>query len=302
MVEAGSSSGAPTLWYLGWRISHQNSFATGNISKIFDNLLRGGYVMAHDPPPTYTEEEINHPMYCRYHAMLLHPTDRCLIVRDWIETLIQRGKIDSEGKQLSRNSSKVTICTLQISRPLRLTNRDGPDGSYRRRNLQPILKARQKKFRGNLLDKRRGLDDIKSHLLMSKLQEVGAWGSTPKIHFQIRSLARCTTTMVASNMGVLGPPPNKAAGPGPSQSPHSLPGGKMKTISYSKESYVRSSPQVQLGISLTKGTVPLKESYTSSSSRPSLLTPKRHNTTPDATDPTLTCFTTKALHAINTDT
>ncbi|MQL72821.1 hypothetical protein Taro_005157 [Colocasia esculenta] len=53
--------------------------------------------MAHEPPPTYTEREINHPIYCKYHAILLHPTDRCPIIRDWIESLIQKGKIDPEG-------------------------------------------------------------------------------------------------------------------------------------------------------------------------------------------------------------
>ncbi|MQL68002.1 hypothetical protein Taro_000329 [Colocasia esculenta] len=61
MAEVSSSSAVPTLWYPGWRISHQNSFMRGIIDKIFDNLLREGYIMAHDLPPTYTEEEINHP-------------------------------------------------------------------------------------------------------------------------------------------------------------------------------------------------------------------------------------------------
>ncbi|MQM23431.1 hypothetical protein Taro_056496 [Colocasia esculenta] len=36
-------------------------------------------------------------MYCKYHAMLLHPTDMCPIVRSWIKSLIQEGNVNSEG-------------------------------------------------------------------------------------------------------------------------------------------------------------------------------------------------------------
>ncbi|MQL87877.1 hypothetical protein Taro_020428 [Colocasia esculenta] len=145
--------------------------------------------MAHDPPPTYTEEEINHPMYCQYHAMLLHPTDRCPIVRDWIETLIQRGKIDSEG------------------------------------NSVLIFKVRRKKSNDDLLDKRRGFDGIKSRPLTNKPQGARSQGSTPKICLQMRSQTQCITKRAMSDMDVLGLAPNKVVGPGPGQSLPSLPYG-----------------------------------------------------------------------------
>ncbi|MQL93888.1 hypothetical protein Taro_026536 [Colocasia esculenta] len=100
MTEGGSSGEAPTWWCPGGRIPHRSHLATGNVGEIFEKLLQRGVVMAHTPPPTYTERELNHPMYCRYHAMLLHPTDRCPDVRDWIESLIQKGKIDPEGNSM----------------------------------------------------------------------------------------------------------------------------------------------------------------------------------------------------------
>ncbi|MQL89736.1 hypothetical protein Taro_022314 [Colocasia esculenta] len=100
MIEGGSSGEAPTWWCPGGRIPHHSRLATGNIGELFEKLLQQGVVMAHAPPPTYTERELNHPMYCRYHAMLLHPTDRCPDVRDWIESLIRKGKIDPEGNSM----------------------------------------------------------------------------------------------------------------------------------------------------------------------------------------------------------
>ncbi|MQL72347.1 hypothetical protein Taro_004684 [Colocasia esculenta] len=101
MTEGGSSDEAPALWYPGWRVS-PNLFATAKTGEVFERLLQQGCVKAHRPPPTYTERELNHPMYCKYHAMLLHPTDMCPIVRDWVKSLIQEGKIDSEGNPTVR--------------------------------------------------------------------------------------------------------------------------------------------------------------------------------------------------------
>ncbi|MQL89747.1 hypothetical protein Taro_022322 [Colocasia esculenta] len=82
MTEGSSSGEAPTWWCPRGRIPHHSRLATGNIGEIFEKLLQQGVVMAHTPPPTYTERELNHPMYCQYHAMLQHPTDRCPDVRD----------------------------------------------------------------------------------------------------------------------------------------------------------------------------------------------------------------------------
>ncbi|MQM05007.1 hypothetical protein Taro_037813, partial [Colocasia esculenta] len=158
MTEVGSSDEAPTLWYPGWRVS-PNPFATAKTGEIFEKLLQQGCVKAHRPPPTYTEREINHPMYCKYHAMLLHPTDMCLIVRDWVKSLLQKGKIDSEGNPIIRSEAgeeaqqqiprrKKGSRQYQVSPPHEQTPERRSRGQRFENSPPQILKRQDKDRRG----------------------------------------------------------------------------------------------------------------------------------------------------------
>jgi hypothetical protein len=93
----GSNQRKSTLWYPGWRPSHQASFPKENTKKILDILLKEGRILVHDPPPTYTELELKHPRYCEYHARVSHPTQECQDLQDCIEILIQKGEINAQG-------------------------------------------------------------------------------------------------------------------------------------------------------------------------------------------------------------
>ncbi|MQM10668.1 hypothetical protein Taro_043563 [Colocasia esculenta] len=158
MAEVGSSDEAPALWYLGWRVS-PNPFATAKIGEIFEKLLQQGCVKAHRPPPTYTEREINHPMYCKYHAILLHPTDMCPIVRDWVKSLIQKGKIDSEGNPITQSEAteeaqqqiprrKKGSRQYQVSPPHEQTPENRSTGQRFENSPPRILKRQHKDRRG----------------------------------------------------------------------------------------------------------------------------------------------------------
>ncbi|MQL84558.1 hypothetical protein Taro_017069 [Colocasia esculenta] len=144
MTEGGSSGEAPTWWCPEGRIPHRSHLATGNVGEIFEKLLQRGVVMAHTPPPTYTERELNHPIYCRYHAMLLHPTDRCPDVRDWIESLIQKGKIDPEGNSMVLiRAREAAQREFEESDYMRFKNLQAPEADERGWLVPPIRSGRE---------------------------------------------------------------------------------------------------------------------------------------------------------------
>ncbi|MQL89885.1 hypothetical protein Taro_022468, partial [Colocasia esculenta] len=114
-----------------------------------------------DPPQPHIREWANHSADVVTNSVnVIHPPE--------VYTAAGFTFPEPEMVQASSSSGAPTLW------PLKSMNKGG---SSCRRGLQSTLKARQKKFRDNLLDERKGLDDIKSRLLMSKLQE---WRSPPQ--------------------------------------------------------------------------------------------------------------------------
>ena len=66
----------------------------------------------------------NDPKYCLYHRMINHPTDKCYVLKDRIQALIDAGVLTLKAEQKKVTANMVT---LEFSKTPKVTV---PDGTY----------------------------------------------------------------------------------------------------------------------------------------------------------------------------
>ena len=66
----------------------------------------------------------NDPKYCLYHRMIHHPTDKCYVLKDRIQALIDAGVLTLKAEQKKVTANMVT---LEFGKTPKVTV---PDGTY----------------------------------------------------------------------------------------------------------------------------------------------------------------------------
>ena len=83
---------------------------------IFHLLPKGNKLKLPDARRPNEIRRTNNPKYCLFHWMIHHPTDKCIILKDRIQALVDAGvlTLKSEQKKVSAN-----MVTLEFAKPQR---------------------------------------------------------------------------------------------------------------------------------------------------------------------------------------
>jgi len=91
---------------------------------IFHLLHKGNKLKLSDAWRPNEVGSTNDPNYCLFHRMVYHPTNKCFVVKDKIQALVDAGvlTLKSEQKKVTAN-----MVTLEFSKTPKVTV---PDGSF----------------------------------------------------------------------------------------------------------------------------------------------------------------------------
>ena len=93
--------GGPKNWkiYGGFKRKEREKYPAipcteAELQAILYQWLRDGLIQPFKPRKPPTEEEKNHPRFCRYHQYIGHPTTLCQILRKMITVKIDNGTLE----------------------------------------------------------------------------------------------------------------------------------------------------------------------------------------------------------------
>ena len=102
----------------------QYSFKDDQVVTIFHLLHKGNKMKLQDARRPNEIGRTNDPKYCLYHRMIHHPTDKCYVLKDRIQALIDAGVLTLKTEQKKVTANMVT---LEFGSTQKVTV---PDGTY----------------------------------------------------------------------------------------------------------------------------------------------------------------------------
>ena len=92
----------------------QYSFKDDQVVTIFHLLQKGNKLKLPDARRPNEIGRMNDPKYCLFHRMIHHPIDKCFVLKDRIQTLVDAGvlTLKSEQKKVTAN-----MVTLEFAKP-----------------------------------------------------------------------------------------------------------------------------------------------------------------------------------------
>jgi len=108
----------------------QYSFKDKQVVAIFHLLHKGNKLKLPDARRFNEVGRTNDPNYCRFHRMVHHPINKCFVLKDKIQALVDAGVLTLESEQKKVTANMVI---LKFGKTLKVTV---PDGTF------PIPKAR----------------------------------------------------------------------------------------------------------------------------------------------------------------
>ena len=102
----------------------QYSFRDDQVVTIFHLLHKGNKMKLPDARRPNEIGRTNDPKYCLYHRMIHHPTDKCYVLKDRIQALVDAGVLTLKTEQKKVTANMVT---LEFGTAQKVTV---PDGTY----------------------------------------------------------------------------------------------------------------------------------------------------------------------------
>ncbi|XP_049397362.1 uncharacterized protein LOC125861536 [Solanum stenotomum] len=84
-------------------------FLESDVSDIFDELLELKHI---ELPEMKRPNEADDPNYCKYHRLVSHPLEKCLVFKDRVMRLVREKKIVLEDEKASSNQISITFGSL----------------------------------------------------------------------------------------------------------------------------------------------------------------------------------------------
>ena len=100
------------------------SFKDDQVVTIFHLLHKGNKMKLSEARHPNEIGRTNDPKYCLYHRMVHHPTDKCYVLKDRIQALIDAGVLTLKTEQKKVTANMVT---LEFGKAPKVTV---PDGTY----------------------------------------------------------------------------------------------------------------------------------------------------------------------------
>ena len=87
----------------------QYSFKDEQVVTIFHLLHKGNKLKLPDARRPNEVGRTNDPNYCLFHRMIHHPTDKCFVLKDKIQALVEAGVLTLKSEQKKVTANMVTL-------------------------------------------------------------------------------------------------------------------------------------------------------------------------------------------------
>ena len=99
----------------------QYSFRDDQVVTIFHLLQKGNKMKLPDARRPNEIGRTNDPKYCLYHRIIHHPTDKCYVLKDRIQALIDAGVLTLKSEQKKVTANMVILSSAKPQRSQFLT-------------------------------------------------------------------------------------------------------------------------------------------------------------------------------------